>query len=172
MNNHLLFDFTVDKENKTIRVKREFAAGTDLVWDAWTKPELLDQWWAPKPYRAETRSMDFRVGGSWFYGMISPENEVHWCRADYKAIDPGKSFSGLDAFCDEAGNINMEFPRSLWENSFSGQDGSTLVDISITYDTLADLEKIIALGFREGFTMALGNLDELLAERADKEKMV
>ncbi|MFZ5554402.1 MAG: SRPBCC family protein [Bacteroidota bacterium] len=164
MNARLLFDFTVDKKNNTINVKREFAANRDLVWEAWTNPEILDQWWAPKPYQTRTKSMDFREGGMWFYGMVSPENVIHWCRADYKKIDPKNSFSGLDAFCDEDGNLNTGFPRSLWNNTFSGKGDVTLVDITIQYEKPADLEKIIELGFKEGFTMALGNLDQYFEE--------
>lgn len=165
MNSHLLFEFSVNKENNSINVKREFAADLPLVWAAWTKAELLDQWWAPKPYRTKTKSMNFSVGGSWHYAMISPENETHWCRADYQTIDPLKSFSGLDAFCDEEGNINNEFPRSLWNNTFLSQGESTTVDIVIRYENLEDLEKIVALGFEEGFTMALGNLDQYIKEQ-------
>lgn len=163
MNPHLQFDFSVNKENNTIHVKRAFAANLNLVWDAWTKPELLDLWWAPQPYRTQTKSMDFREGGSWLYCMISPENEKHWCKADYQKIVPFKSFSGLDAFCDENGKLNMDFPRSLWSNAFIEQTANTtLVDIVISYNSLADLEKIIELGFKEGFTMALGNLDQYI----------
>lgn len=161
MNPHLQFDFSVNKENNTIHVKRAFAADLNLVWDAWTKPELLDLWWAPQPYRTQTKSMDFREGGSWLYCMISPENEKHWCKADYQKIVPFKNFSGLDAFCDEEGKLNDDFPRSLWSNTFIEQTANTtLVDIIISYNSLADLEKIIQLGFKEGFTMALGNLDQ------------
>ncbi len=69
MNPNLQFDFIVNKENNTVNVKREFAADLQLVWDAWTKPELLDQWWAPKPYQTKTISMDFREGGMWLYYM-------------------------------------------------------------------------------------------------------
>jgi uncharacterized glyoxalase superfamily protein PhnB/uncharacterized protein YndB with AHSA1/START domain len=165
MNPNLLFNFTVNKENSTIHVQREFAADLDLVWDAWTKPEILDQWWAPKPYRVQTKSMDFREGGRWFYAMISPENEAHWCLADYKKIDVKKSYTGLDAFCDEAGNINTEFPRSQWTNTFQENKNTTTVNISIKYETFADLEKIISLGFKEGFTMAMGNLDQYIEEQ-------
>ncbi len=162
MNSLLKFDFTVNKEKNTIHVKREFAAGLDLVWRAWTEPALLDQWWAPKPYRTETISMDFKEGGSWFYAMISPSNEKHYCKADYKKISHQKSYSALDAFCDEKGNINTEFPRSLWTNVFSDQGESAMVNITIQYDKLEDLEKIIQLGFKEGFTMAMENLDEYI----------
>lgn len=164
-NSHLLFDFSVNRENKTISVKREFAASPELVWDAWTKPELLDQWWAPRPYQTVTKSMDFREGGSWLYAMVSPEGEKHWCRADYIRIEPKKFFSALDAFCDEQGNLNTDFPRSQWSNTFSGTESLTTVSIVIQYKELEDLEKIIELGFKEGFTMALGNLDKMLAAK-------
>lgn len=162
MKTNLLFDFSVNKENNTVHVQREFAANLNLVWDAWTKAELLDQWWAPKPYRVETKSQDFSEGGRWFYAMISPENEAHWCIADYKKIEVQKSYSALDAFCDEAGAINESFPRSFWTNTFTENADTTTVDIIISYEKLEDLEMIIEMGFKEGFTMAIGNLDELL----------
>lgn len=164
MNTVLQFDFTVDKAANSIHVTREFDADSDLVWEAWTNHEILDKWWAPKPYRTQTKSQDFRPGGYWHYSMISPQNEVHWCLADYQTVDPKKSFSGLDAFCDEDRNINTDFPRSLWNTSFTPKNDRTVVNISIKYEKLADLEKIIELGFKEGFTMAIGNLDEVLQQ--------
>lgn len=162
MNSNLLFDFSVNKENNTISVKREFAADLGLVWAAWTTPEILDLWWAPKPYQTKTKFMDFREGGHWLYAMISPEGEKHWCRADYKKIVPLQTYSGLDAFCDEDGKINTDFPRSFWTNTFSENKEKTTVDIVIAYEQLSDLEKIIQLGFKEGFTMALSNLDQYI----------
>lgn len=162
MKKNLLFDFTVDKKNNTVNVKREFAADLNLVWSAWTDPKILDLWWAPKPYQTKTKSMDFRVGGSWLYAMVSPQGETHWCRADYKKIDTLKSFSGLDAFCDEKGTVNTDFPRTLWTTAFIENKDTTTVNITAKYDSLADLEKIIQLGFKEGFTMALANLDQYL----------
>ncbi len=162
MSSNLLFDFTINKADNTVNVKREFMAGLDMVWDAWTKPELLDQWWAPKPYQTKTKSMDFREGGTWLYAMISPTNEYHWCKNDYLKIDSKKSYIGLDAFCDEDGNTNMDMPRTQWTNTFSEANDKTMVSIVAKYDTLEDLEKVIQLGFQDGFTMALGNLDQYL----------
>ncbi len=73
--NNLQFDFTVDKAAKTVYITREFNAELPLVWDAFTKQEILDQWWAPKPWMSKTKSMDFKVGGRRFYAMVSPEGE-------------------------------------------------------------------------------------------------
>ncbi|MEP6705528.1 MAG: SRPBCC domain-containing protein, partial [Acidobacteriota bacterium] len=66
-------DFIVDKESKTVSITKEFAAELALVWDAYTTPELLDQWWAPKPFMSRTKVLDFKVGGRRFYAMVSPE---------------------------------------------------------------------------------------------------
>src|SRR5580692_6954487 len=63
MKNDLLFDFAVDKATKTVTIVREFASELSLVWDAYTKPEILDQWWAPKPMESKTKFMNFEVGG-------------------------------------------------------------------------------------------------------------
>jgi len=165
MNRSLLFDFTVNKETNTIHVQREFAAKLNFVWDAWTQPELLDQWWAPKPYQTITKSMDFREGGYWHYRMIGPQTECHWCRADYEHIDPHVAFSGLDAFCDEEGKINTDFPRAHWTNRFTEKEEVTTVNIVIAYQSLSDLEKIVEMGFREGFAMAMENLDQYIQSR-------
>jgi len=59
MNSNLLFDFSVDRAKNQIHIKREFAAELPLVWDAWTKPEILDLWWAPKHYDNKTKHMDY-----------------------------------------------------------------------------------------------------------------
>lgn len=162
MTHNPFFEFILNQEHNSIRIKREFSADLTLVWSAWTQAELLDQWWAPKPYKAQTKSMDFREGGTWLYAMEGPEDTPHWCKADYQSIDPMKSYTGLDAFCDENGIVNSDFPRSKWNISFSSSENGTLVEIEITYAQWSDLEKIIELGFREGFTMALGNLDQYL----------
>jgi PhnB protein len=154
--------FEVDKVNNKINVKREFNSAVANVWAAWTRPELLDQWWAPKPYKARTRTMDFRVGGMWLYAMVGPDGQEIWCKADYLSIEDQKSFSGRDAFCDEHGVVTDDFPGSIWNTSFKPVGEATSVNIEISYKNLSDLEKIIQMGFKEGFTAALGNLDELL----------
>lgn len=162
MNNNLLFDFTVNKENNSIAVKREFAAPQNLVWDAWTTAAILDQWWAPKPYRAETKTMDFKEGGYWLYSMVGPQNDRHWSRTDYQKITPISSYAAVTSFCDEEGHIDHDMSGSLWTNNFSEHENVTTVDISIRYRSLEILEKLIKMGFKEGFTMGLANLDEVL----------
>lgn len=162
MKNNLLFDFIVDKTTKTVIVNREFAAELPLVWDAYTKQEILDQWWAPKPWESRTKFMDFRVGGRRFYAMVSPEGQERWSIQKYTSISPKTNFKFFNAFADK--DENPELPGSDWDLNFSEQNGTTKVSITIYNESLARLEKMIEMGFKEGFTMTLNNLEDLLAK--------
>ena len=162
MKKAILFNFTVAKNKNQITVERSFNAPLDLVWDAWTQADILDQWWGPKPFRVETKQMDFKEGGYWHYAMVSPEGEKHWSRADYLKIIHQKYFEAIDGFADEAGNPNASLPRNKWENKFIDQGEQTQVNILLTFNSLADLETIIQMGFKEGFTAGLENLDQYI----------
>lgn len=164
MKSNLLFDFTVDKSTNTVFVNREFAADQSSVWDAFTKHEILDQWWAPKPWLSKTKYMDFKEGGRRFYAMVGPEGEEHWSIQDFTAITPKTNFKFLDAFTDKDEKVNPQMPGSAWSLEFSESDGVTSVSIVIKHKTLADLENIINMGFKEGFTMTLDYLATLLAK--------
>jgi uncharacterized protein YndB with AHSA1/START domain len=153
-----------DVANKKITVVRAFDAPVEQVWKAWTDSTMLDMWWAPKPWKARTKSMDFREGGFWLYCMEGPNGEQSWARVDYQMIEEGKRFFALDSFCDENGNRNNDFASMLWKNEFIKTGSGTRVEVEITFDNEADLHKILEMGFQEGFAAALGNLDELLAE--------
>ncbi|WP_428329854.1 SRPBCC family protein [Mucilaginibacter sp.] len=160
MNNDLLFDFNVDKAAKTVYITREFNAAHTLVWDAFTKAELLDQWGAPAPMRAKTKYMNFEVGGRRFYAMISPDGLERWAVQEFTSITPKTNFKMYNAFADE--NENRELPGSDWDYTFSEQNGITKVDIIIYNESFERLEKLLE-GFKIGFTMTLKNLEELLA---------
>jgi len=169
MNNNLLFDFTVDKSTNSVFVNREFEAGLPLVWDAFTKQEILDQWWAPKPWKSKTKYMNFKAGGRRFYAMVSPEGQEHWSIQDFTSISPTTNFKFIDAFADKDEVINTEFPSSEWDLNFSEQDNTTTVKISIKHKTLESLEQIIQMGFEGGFTMTLNELAILLQHLKDKQ---
>lgn len=166
MKSSLLMNFTVNKETSTVNVKREFNASLANVWSAWTEPEILDQWWAPAPWKSKTKRMEFKAGGQRLYAMVGPQGEEHWALADFTSITPKTNFKYLDAFSDNEGNLNKDFPRSNWDVSFSEHENGTVVDIAIKHENLSDLEKIIEMGFKEGFTIALEGLDAIFARKA------
>src|SRR6476661_10815250 len=165
MNNTLLFDFTVDKAAKTVNITREFYAELSLVWDAFTKSELLDQWLPPKPMTAKTKYQNFKVGGKRFYAMVSPEGQERWAIQEYTSITPKTNFKMYNAFADA--NENPELPGSEWDHTFSEQGGKTKVSIIIYNESLERLERILD-GFTQGMKMSLSNLENLLATLSQK----
>src|SRR5690606_39396266 len=160
MSTNSSFNFRVDKSKKTVYVTKEFAAGLSLVWDAFTKKELLDQWWAPKPFLSKTKVMEFKVGGRRFYAMVSPEGKQMWQLQQYTSITPKTNFKFLSVFADE--DQTPHLPDSDWDLSFTEENGRTKVDISIYNESLERMERMMEMGFKEGFTATLNELDSIL----------
>lgn len=166
MNNNLLFDFTVDKATKMVYITREFDADQSLVWDAFTKAEIIDQWIAPKPMIAKTKYQDFKVGGKRFYAMISPDGQERWALQKYTSITPKTNFKMYNVFTDK--DENPEPVGSEWDHTFSEKDGITKVYIAIYNESLERLERILE-GFTQGMKMSLSNLENLLATFSKKQ---
>ena len=170
MNTTSLFDFVVDRSTKTVTISMGFDADLSLVWDAFTKAELLDQWYAPKPMISKTKYMDFKVGGKRFYAMVTPEGEERWGLQTYTSITPKTNFKMFNAFADK--DENPQLPGSEWDHTFSEQSGSggsrrTKVSIKIYNESLERLERILD-GFTQGMKMSLNNLENLLATLSQK----
>ena len=165
MNRELLFDFTVDKQQKTIYITREFDAPLSLVWDAFTKKELLDQWTAPAPFKARSKYMNFEVGGKRFYAMVGPDGQEKWAIQQYTSITPRTNFKMYNAFADP--DENPELPGSEWDYNFSEQDGVTKVTITVFNESFERMERLLE-GFKLGFTATLENLEKLLSTLSQK----
>jgi len=165
MKNDLLFDFTVDKAAKTVFITREFDAELSLVWDAFTKQEILDQWTAPAPWTAKTKYMNFEVGGKRFYAMVGPDGQESWIVQEYTSITPKTNFKMLNAFADK--DENRQLPGSEWEYNFSEQNGVTKVKITIFNESFDRMEKLLE-GFQQGFSMTLEKLENLLTNLTQK----
>ena len=161
--NNLLFDFTVDKAAKKVFITREFDAELSLVWDAFTKAELVDQWIAPKPFVSKTKYQDFKVGGRRFYAMLSPEGHERWAIQTYTSISPKTNFKMFNAFSDK--DENPEPTGSDWDYTFNEQKNITKVSITIYNESFERMEKMIEMGFTEGFKMSMENLENWLASK-------
>ena len=153
---------TKDIAQRSITVAREFEAPLAAVWRAFTESELLDQWWGPAPWRAETRVMNFSAGGYWLYAMVSPENQKHWGRMNYLAIEHHRSISMEDAFCDEHGVVNPALPVSRGSIVFLPTANGTRVQFTMIYQEESQLQQIVDMGFEQGISMCFDQLDALL----------
>lgn len=151
-----------DLKEKSILVEREFDAPVNLVWRCYTEKELLDQWWGPQPWRAETKTMDFKPGGYWLYAMVGPANEKHWGRMNYIAIEKQKHFDMEDVFCDENGNVNNGLPVSKGRILFTPTATGTKVSFKTIYSSEEDVMKLVEMGFEAGITICFEQLAALL----------
>jgi uncharacterized protein YndB with AHSA1/START domain len=156
----IAMEFIVDKAAKTVSMIREFDANLSLVWDAYTKAEILDQWWAPKPYTSKTKAMNFEVGGRRFYAMVSPEGQEHWALQKYTSISPKTNFKFFNAFADK--DENPQPLGSDWDFNFSEENGKTTVSISIYNESLERMEKMLEMGFKEGYAAQVKSLEDYL----------
>lgn len=159
MNNIVI---TRDIAAKKLNVTRQFNAPLQKVWQAWTQADVLDQWWAPKPWKAQTKTFEFTPGGLWLYAMVSPEGETHWSRVEFKTIDVPKGFTYFCVFSDENGTPNADTPGMHWNIKFIPTETGTTLQVELSFSEEASMQKMIQMGFEGGFTMGLNNLEELL----------
>ena len=111
--------------------------------------------------------MNFEVGGRRFYAMVSPEGQERWSIQEYTSISPKTNFKMFNTFADQEGN--PELPGSDWDYTFSEQNGKTTVNITIYNESLERMERMIEMGFKEGFTMTINTLETLLASLSQRQ---
>lgn len=157
--------FTQDQNSASLYIMKVYAADVPLIWDHFTTPELLDQWWAPKPWQCETIKMDFQPDGIWRYMMKGSENERHYGAAQFHEITPNRSFDWTDFFTDEAGNRLQELPSANWLLGFTGVEEGTKLTVNIHFSTKEEMQKILEMGFEEGFKTGLNQLEDLVKTR-------
>jgi uncharacterized protein YndB with AHSA1/START domain len=157
-------EIKTDLEQATFLATREFKAEISIVWRYFTDSDLLDQWWAPAPWKCETKMMDFKEGGKWVYDMVGPEGERHGGIQLYETIDFENFFSGKDAFADQEGKIDESLPACTWKNSFTTTEKGTLLVSEAQYPTTEALRTVLEMGMSEGLAMGHDQLDLLLTK--------
>ena len=156
--------FNQDLAGKKIVVTREFDAPLEKIWRAFTQSEILDKWWAPKPWTLETKSHNFTPGGSWHFSMVSPDGQRYWWRADILAIDPLRSFTSTGGPSDENANLTGGLPTMIRLTEFTATPTGTMVTITITFENEADVRTMAESGMLAGTTAVFNNLEELLED--------
>jgi uncharacterized protein YndB with AHSA1/START domain len=111
--------------------------------------------------------MNFEVGGRRFYAMVSPEGLERWAVQKYTSITPKINFKMFNAFADK--DENPELPGSDWDFNFSEQGERTKVNITIYNESLARMEKMIEMGFKEGYAASMQNLEDLLGTLSQRQ---
>lgn len=155
---------TIDESNLTLTIERSFGASKDRVWDYFTKRDLIEQWWGPEQYPTTIKAFDFKVGGIWHYYMTGPDGTKYWGLAEYTAIDDKRSIDYDDYFSDESGERSTSLPASLVHIKFSVEGTATRITTTLRFTSLEDLQKLVEMGFEEGFASQCDKLDKLLLD--------
>ena len=102
-------------------ISRTFNAPRDLVWKCFTDPERMKEWWGPKGFKVIASKMDLRPGGSYHYGLQSPDGQSVWGKFAYREIVPPEKLVLINSFSDEKGGTT----RHPWNESWPLQMLST-----------------------------------------------
>lgn len=157
--------FNKDENAATIYGMKVYNNIPGEIWTYFTQKELLDQWWAPEPWKCETSEINFEPNGRWTYAMISPENDKYFGNVRFHEINQGRSFDWTKSFTDEQGNLNINLPSSNWLLGFTGVDEGTKLTINIHFKSPQEMKQLCEMGFEEEFKTRLNQLETLLNEK-------
>ena len=102
------------KTSKDFVISRVLDAPRELVWQCFTQPERMMEWWGPKGVKVVKSDMDLRVGGTYHYGMQQPDGAVMWGRQVYREITPPERLVFIGSFSDEAGGLGRHPLAPTW----------------------------------------------------------
>jgi uncharacterized protein YndB with AHSA1/START domain len=144
-------------------MERVFNAPRDLVFRAWSDPEILKEWWGPKGWTLPVCKVDFRPGGVWHYCMEGPGGEKSWGKGIYSEIVPPEKIVYTDVFSDEDGNTAPGMPQMKISIDFVAEGGKTRVVSRTDFASKDELDSLVKMGMLEGAGETWDRLDEYLS---------
>jgi uncharacterized protein YndB with AHSA1/START domain len=145
-----------DPENLTMVLTADFDAPIERVWQVWADPRRLERWWGPPTYPATF--VDHA------YYMTGPEGDKHYGWWTVIAIEAPRTIEFEDGFADQDFNPNPEMPTTKTIVTLDGPaNGPTVMTIETRFPSLEAMEQMVEMGMEEGLTMAVGQIDGLLA---------
>jgi len=163
--------------NNNLKIERIFNAPVEKVWEAWTNPELIKQWWGPEGFTAPSIKLDLEVGGKYIFAMRGPEgsewDNTMYSAGEFKEIIPNQTIVLSDYFADEQGN------KIAPQASGQDQDFPDEQTVTISFDKLSDgktklvieypvpdsqeaREAMLKSGMVEGWNSSLDKLEKVL----------
>lgn len=155
---------TKDLEALTMTVVADFTAPVARLWDAYADPRQLERFWGPPTYPAVFTRHDVAVGGRSEYAMTGPEGDAHAGYWEWLAVEPQHSFEVLDGFAGPDGAPNAAMPTVRMVFSFEPTAEGSRVTTTTHFASADDLAKLIEMGMQEGLRLAMGQMDEVIAD--------
>lgn len=154
---------SVDPDAREFIMERTFAAPRDRVFRAFASCDALSHWWGPAGWTLPVCDMDFRVGGTWFYGMRSPDgSQMAYGKVAYEAIEQPDRIVWRDWFADEDRNILTDLPELHTTIEFLEVEGGTRLRNIARFHSPDDLRTVISMGMEEGMAESFDRLETVL----------
>lgn len=150
-----------EAENRTLTLERTFNAPIELVWEAWTKPEHIANWWGPKGMELKVVEHEFKEGGKWKYSMEMPDGNEFISDGEYlEIVEPERIFSTAN-FRPMTEGVEM---RAYFE----GQGDKTRFTFKTIHATEEYCRQQEKMGFYNGWGSAFDRLENFVSSLSHK----
>jgi uncharacterized protein YndB with AHSA1/START domain len=143
----------------------EFDASPERVWELWSDPRQLERWWGPPTYPATFTTHALTPGSHIEYHMTGPSGDQPHGYWDIVEADPPRRLVFLDGFAHADGTPNDDLPQGEARVTIESiEAGRTRMSIESHFPSTEAMEQVLAMGMEEGMTLAMGQIDAILAE--------
>ena len=154
-----------DPERLTLTIESEFDASVERIWQLWADPRKLERWWGPPTYPAIFTRHDLASGGRVEYQMTGPAGDRAHGYWDVLEVEPPRRLLFRDGFANADGTPNPDMPITTIRVSIEEiAQGRTRMSIESVFPSIEAMEQVLATGTDEGLTLAVGQIDAILAE--------
>ena len=147
--------------DREIHIVRQFDAPRDLVWKAYTTPELVRRWWHANRGEMTVCEIDLRVGGKWRYAMDAPGVGEVGFHGEYREIVPNERLVSTEAY---EGIPDADAQAALDTLTLTETGGRTTLTIVVEHPTQEGRDMHIASGMEDGLQDALDLLEQVATE--------
>jgi uncharacterized protein YndB with AHSA1/START domain len=147
--------------DEQILITREFEAPKDLVYKAWTTPELVKRWWNAKRGEVTLCEIDLRVGGKWRYVMVADDGTEVGFHGEYREIVPNERIVSTEVYEGLPEGVSEEEGRTVNTVTFTEENGRTTLTILVQAANKVSRDAIIDSGMEAGLQDALDLLEEV-----------
>ena len=147
--------------DEQILITREFDAPRELVWRAYTEPDLVRRWWHANRGEMTVCEIDLRVGGRWRYAMVTPDGMEVGFHGEYREVVPNERLVSTEFYEGVPEGVSEEDATTVNTATFVEVDGRTLVTILVQAPNKITRDAIIDSGMENGLQDALDLLEEV-----------
>lgn len=161
INSYPLYPSSSMTPEHTLTITRTFNAPRERVWQAWTDPTQIAQWFGPEGFTTRVEKLDLRPGGSWHYVMIDQDGKEYPAVGTFTEVIPPEKLVTTDEFGDEDQSDGLK--GIVVTVLFEEQGDTTLMTLHIVHRSAEDMEKHRKMGVLEGWGSSFNKMDKLLA---------